>query len=249
MLMITERVLESIVLFAALRTGVHLLGLPWGDGKGAELRAEVRRRPLPVAAIALTVLLAVGFIVSLAWPGALHELSQPGESDSTWQVFTAPFMQEGAIGGVWNVITGFAVLVLAEWAWGPVLAALIWLTGAWAPVGDLAALAGYHVSQSDVAAYSAGSSGATYFTAASLCGALLVSGAGRSRLAALATPAIGLVMWLATNDGHGVMVVLGFLAGVILAGLCALARGRRPAREDSQARAACGPAAAAEALR
>jgi hypothetical protein len=223
MLMIIERVFESVVLIAALRTGAILVGLPWGDGQGAELRADLRRRPRPVAAIALTTLLLAGLIVSLAWSGALPELS---DTQGGWQQFTAPFIQEGAVGGIWNVLTGFAVLVLAEWAWGPLTAVAIWLVGAWAPVGDVAALLGYHVSQSDVSAYSAGSSGATYFTAASLCGALLVTGAGRSRLAALAVPAIGLVMWLATNDGHGVMVVMGFVAGTVLAGLCALARVR-----------------------
>jgi hypothetical protein len=234
---IIERILEAVVLFAALRAGVHLLGLPWGDGQGPALRADLRRRPLPAAAIALTAILLAGFVTGLAWPGALAAFSDPA-GGAAWRVFTAPFVQDGGIvGGLWNVITGFAVLALAEWAWGPAMAALIWLAGAWAPVGDVAAAVGYHVSQSDVAAYSAGSSGATYFTAASLCGALLVVRAGRSRWAGLAAPAIGLLMWLALNDGHGVLVVEGFVAGALLAGLCALARGTRLAR------AACGPVA------
>jgi hypothetical protein len=45
-------------------------------------------------------------------------------------------------------------------------------------------------------AYSAGSSGATYFTAATLCAAL--------------------VMWITTNDGHGVLFIEGFVLGLLL---------------------------------
>jgi hypothetical protein len=219
---IVERILEAVVLFAALRAGLALVELPWGDGQGRALRAELRRRPLPVVAITLMLALTAGLVVSLASPAALRALSDPPGA-AGWRLFTAPFVQDGGVlGGLWNVITAFAVLTLAEWAWGPVTAALIWLAGAWAPLGDLAALAGYHVSQSDVSAYSAGSSGATYFTAATLCAALLVLRSGRARWANLAVPALGLVMWLATNDGHGVLMVEGFLAGLLLAGLWSL---------------------------
>lgn len=240
---IVERVMETVVLIAALRCGIALLGLPWGDGRGRELRADLRRRPLPVTAISLTVLLAAGLIVSLASPGALHALSQPPSGSGGWRWFTAPFAQDGGVfGGLWNVITAFAVLALAEWSWGPVAAAVIWLVGAWAPLGDVAALVGYHVSQSDVSAYSAGSSGATYFTAATLCGALLALRSGRTRWAGLAASAIGLVMWLATNDGHGVVVVEGFVAGLLLAGLWAgRFRGRLSAGAER------GPLAGAQA--
>jgi hypothetical protein len=90
------------------------------------------------------------------------------------------------------------------------------MPGAWAPVGDVANLAGYHVSAASASAYSAGSSGATYFTAATLCAALLCCGAGRARLAGLAGPVIALVMWFTTNDGHGVLFVEGFAGGLLL---------------------------------
>ena len=66
----------------------------------------------------------------LDWSGALHALSRSGATESGWQVFTAPFVQEGVVGGLYNVITAFVVLALAEWTWGPVTAALIWLFAA-----------------------------------------------------------------------------------------------------------------------
>jgi hypothetical protein len=125
-------------------------------------------------------------------------------------------MQEGVIGALFNVISAAIVLAMAEWQWGRLTAAAIWLIGAWAPVGDVAQLAGYKVSAANVAAYSAGSSGATYFTAATLCAALLWTAAGRTRLLGLAAPAIAAVMWIVTNDGHGVLFIEGFVLGLLL---------------------------------
>ena len=64
-------------------------------------------------------------------------------------------------------------------------------------------------------AYSAGSSGATYFTAATLCAALLCRDAGRVRLLGLIGPAAALVMWIGTDDGHGVLFIEGFVLGLL----------------------------------
>jgi hypothetical protein len=74
------------------------------------------------------------------------------------------------------------------------------------------------------------------------CAVLLVVRADRTRWAGLAAPVIGLVMWLATNDGHGVLVVEGLVAGALLSGLCV------PARGSLRVCAACG-AVATGALR
>lgn len=108
------------------------------------------------------------------------------------------------------------IVALAEWQWGRLIAAVIWLTAAWAPIGHLAGLAGYHVSAANATAYTAGSSGATYFTAGTLCTALVCSAAGRVRLLGLVAPTIALVMWIATNDGHGVLFTEGFVLGALL---------------------------------
>lgn len=82
------------------------------------------------------------------------------------------------------------------------------------------------MSTYNVAAYSAGSSGATYFTAGSICAAYILSSAGSMRWLGLAAPGIALVLWLVTNDGHGVLLAEGFVAGLLLVSLCLLMRHR-----------------------
>jgi hypothetical protein len=49
-----------------------------------------------------------------------------------------------------------------------------------------------------------------------LCAALVWAAAGRVRLVGLVGPAIALVMWIATNDGHGVLFTEGFVLGLLL---------------------------------
>lgn len=211
--MLIERILEGALFAIALRTGLRLLSQP-GEEAPALARRLCRQR-LPIVTIIITAVLVAGCVLELAWPGALDALRQQ-PSGAWWQTFTAPFMQEGVAGAVFNVISAAIVLAMAEWQWGSLTAAAIWLIGAWAPVGDVAHLAGYKVSAANVAAYSAGSSGATYFTAATLCAALLWTAAGRTRLLGLVAPAIAAVMWFVTNDGHGVLFVEGFVLGLLL---------------------------------
>ena len=79
----------------------------------------------------------------------------------------------------------------------------------------LGSVIGYHVSAGDVAAYSAGTSGATYFAAATLSAALVIRGTGRGLLG-LAGPAIAAALWVTANDGHGVVFVEGFAVGLVL---------------------------------
>jgi hypothetical protein len=235
--MIIDRILEGVLFAIAFRTGLRLLSQP-GETPPALARRLGRRR-LPVVAIVITAVLAAGCVLELAWPGALDALRQQ-PSGAWWQTFTAPFVQEGIAGALFNVISAAIVLAMAEWQWGRLAATAIWLTGAWGPMGDLAQLAGYHVSAADVTAYSAGSSGATYFTAATLCAALLGSAAGRARLLGLVAPAIAAGMWIVTNDGHGVLFVEGFALGLLLwAGRRAL---HLPAPADSTAPGPAGPA-------
>jgi hypothetical protein len=225
-MMYIERILEMLVLLLAVRAGAGALDIPWGDGRGADLRADLRRRGVPWIAVVLTALLTAGFVLGLVWQGALHTLSRPGSGGGGgWQTLTAPFVQQGVVGGLFNVVTAFVVLALAEWAWGPITAFAIWLLAAWAPVGAVAGLVGYHVSHTNLSAYSAGSSGATYFTAATLCAVMLAAQAGRIRWLGLAAPALGALMWATTNDGHGVMVLEGFILGLALLIARAAARG------------------------
>jgi hypothetical protein len=209
--MIVDRLLEAVIIVVAVRTAMNLLVM------SEDLRSlirDVRGRWIPVSAVVITAGLVGGALLEIVWPGALHTLSRTGGGH--WQVLTAPFVQEGVAGAVFNVISALVVIALAAWAWGDATAAAIWLLGAWAPVGGLAHLVGYHVSVGNVGAYSAGSSGATYLTAGTLCAALLMSASGPRRWLGLIAPAIGLVMWLGPNDGHGVMLIEGLVLGLVL---------------------------------
>jgi hypothetical protein len=252
MLIVVERVLEALLFVVAAQAGRRLFGA--SDEPVPALARRLIRRRLPVTAIVITALLAAGALLQLAWPGALDALRQQPHG-AWWRTFTAPFVQTGGglAGALFNIATAAIILAMAEWQWGRLAAAAVWLTGAWAPVGDVAKLAGYHVSAANAAAYSAGSSGATYFTAATLSAALLCTGAlqygalqhgalqygglryggllgrgaqlsdgaplpdaGRALLLAVAGPAIALVMWITTDDGHGVLFIEGFVLGLLL---------------------------------
>lgn len=209
--MIVERVFEAVVILVAIRTAMNLLAMP-DDLRS--LTTDVRARWIPVSAVVITAALLGGARLQLLWPGAEHTLSRNG--DHGWQVFTAPFVQDGVAGAIFNVVTASIVVALAAWVWGEWTAAAIWLVGAWAPVGDLAHLAGYHVATDNTVAYSAGSSGATYFTAGTLCAAMLVWASGRRRWLGLIAPAVGLVLWFGLDDGHGVVTTEGFVLGLVL---------------------------------
>jgi hypothetical protein len=214
-MLIIERVLEAVLFVVAAQAGIR-----WFSGPDEQVPALTRRlvrRRLPAAAIVITALLAAGCLLQAAWPGALQALRQE-PSGGWWRNFTAPFVQTGGgvAGAAFNVASAAIIVALAEWQWGRVVAAAAWLTGAWAPVGDVAKLAGYHVPAASAAAYSAGSSGATYFTSALLCAALLCAGTGRTRLLGLAGPVIALVMWITASDGHGVVFTEGFVLGTLL---------------------------------
>jgi hypothetical protein len=214
-MLIIERVLEGVLIAVAAQAGIRWLSVP--DEQVSALTRRLVRRRLPVVAIVITALLAVGCLAEAAWPGTLDALRQE-PSGAWWRSFTAPFVQTGGgvVGAVFNVASAAIILALAEWQWGRVVTAAAWLTGAWAPIGDVAKLAGYHVPTASASAYSAGSSGATYFTSALLCAALLCAGVGYTRLLGLVGPVIALVMWIATNDGHGVVFTEGFVLGMLL---------------------------------
>jgi hypothetical protein len=227
MVVLIERVLEAVLFVVAVRTGVRLFSQP--DEPVPALVRRLARRRVPVAAITITALLTAGAILEVLWRPALDTLrTEPG--GAWWRTFTAPFVQTGGgvIGALFNLVSALILLALAEWQWGHVLTAAIWLTGAWAPIGDVAALTGYHVSASSTAAYSAGSSGATYFTAATLSAALLGTAAGRVRLLGLIGPAVALVMWITVNDGHGVVFTEGFVLGLLLWAALAAAHRKEP---------------------
>ena len=203
-----ERMLEGALIVIAIRAGAERCGF-------GEPSPPPRRRPVVAAMFAL--LLATGFVIGLAVPGAVDALAHTPGVGGWWRPFTAPFVQDsGIVGGAFNLVTATIVIALLEWTWGRALAAGAWLAGAWGLCAALGRVVGYHVSGVDVAAYRAGSSGATYFAAATLSAALVVHGTGRRRLLGLAGPAIAAALWVTANDGHGVVFVEGFAVGLVV---------------------------------
>lgn len=236
--MLIEWTIEAVLIITAIRAGVRLLARKRaGTGEQLDLETELRslvpanRRP--IATLALLALLTIGALAQAIWPGTLKVLRNDPLNPDWWRPLTAPFVQDGGVAGaIFNLVTAAVVMALAEWYWGGLLALGIWAVGAWAPVGAIAALAGYRVAAGNVDAYTAGSSGATYFTAATLCAALICGGTGRDRLIGLVGPAIGVASWLGLGDGHGVMFTAGVILGIALWAVVRMSG--RPAQPNRQ---------------
>ena len=195
-----ERMLEGALIVVALRTGAELCGfgepsprprrrpvVVGGVRGGADrrLRGRARRagsRRCPRRHARCRRLVA-----------AVHGAVRPGLGGGRRHVQRRVGDDRGRSAGV-VVGEGGGGRCLA----GPRLGPVRDLTG---PCRD------YHVSAGDVAAVPPGSSGATYFAAATLSAALVVRGTGRRRLLGLAGPAIAAALWVTANDGHSVVFV------------------------------------------
>ncbi|MFJ7249615.1 hypothetical protein ACIQWA_33965 [Kitasatospora sp. NPDC098652] len=188
-------------------------------GLGVVGRDTLRGRPLPWAAIALTAVAVGGVLLQLVWSGAMDALDADPARSGWWREFTSVFMQNGGLfGGLWNLVSLAAVAALAQWYWGGTLTLGFFLAGILLP-GRIDTLIGIGGGPSADPRNFAGSSGATYFLGATLALAFLT----RTRLPkeialAAGVPALGLAMWFAQENGHGLVSVYGFvLAGAVWA--------------------------------
>ncbi|MEV8099290.1 hypothetical protein AB0442_41485 [Kitasatospora sp. NPDC085895] len=185
-------------------------------GLGVVGRDTLRDRPLPWAAVGLTALAVGGVLLQLAWPGAMDALDADPAKSGWWREFTSVFMQNGGLfGGLWNLLTLAAVAALAEWHWGGRMVPAFFLAGIVLP-SRLDTALGLADGPSNDPRNFAGSSGATYFLGATLALALLT----RTRLPkeialAVGVPVLGLAMWLAQDNGHGLVSVYGFALGAL----------------------------------
>ncbi|QWF83461.1 hypothetical protein HUW46_06902 [Amycolatopsis sp. CA-230715] len=176
--------------------------------------ATVPGRRIPWGAVALTVVAIAGVVLQLAWSGAMDALDNDPAKSGWWRPLTSVFLQNGGVAGaVYNLVTLAVLAALAEWFWGtPVLLA------SFAGGMFLPGLIGKLFASTDVSAEArnfAGSSGATYFLAATLAGALVVcAGERKHRVLAVAVPVLGLATWFAQDNAHGLVAVYGFLLGV-----------------------------------
>ncbi|RGD60450.1 hypothetical protein DR950_24080 [Kitasatospora xanthocidica] len=196
-------------------------------GLGVVGRDTLRGRPLPWAAVALTALAVGGVLLQLLWSGAMDALDADPAKSGWWRELTSVFMQNGGLfGGLWNLVTLAAVAALAQWYWGGPLTLGLFLAGILLP-GRVDSLLGLGGGPSTDPRNFAGSSGATYFLGATLALAFLTRTRLPKELAlAAGVPALGLTMWIAQENGHGLVTVYGF---ALAAAAWAVRRRLRPA--------------------
>lgn len=220
-------------------TTAALLVLMFKSGLALVGEATVASRRIPWAAAGLTALAVAAVVTQLVWSGAMSAFDSDPAKSGWWRVVTSVFMQNGGIGGVaWNIATLAVIAALAEWFWGAPLMVGLFATGILLPqhIDELFGQAGRSTDPRNFA----GSSGATYFLAATLAAALLLRGGDRKespkespkeKLLALGVPAAGLAMWFAQSNGHGLVAVYGFVLGAAAWGL-----GHRVIRPDRDLR-------------
>ncbi|MEU8973356.1 hypothetical protein AB0D11_29545 [Streptomyces monashensis] len=203
---IVFHVTTAVLMVLMFRTGVLLIG-----------EDTVRRRPVPYAAVAVTAVAVGAVVLQLCWSGAMDALDGDPRQSGWWRVVTAVFMQNGGVSGaVWNIITLAVIAALAQWFWGSPLMLALFAAGILLPA-HVDVLFGETARSADPRDF-AGSSGATYFLAATLAAGLaLTAPAAKERALAVCAPVAGLAMWLAQENGHGLVACYGFaLGGAVL---------------------------------
>ncbi|MEU6174297.1 hypothetical protein ABZ832_20545 [Streptantibioticus parmotrematis] len=191
------------LLMLMAKCGVNLVG-----------SGTLTRRPVPWVAVGLAGVAVAGVGVQVCWAGAMAALDDDPRRRGWWRVLTSVFLQNGGVfGAVWNLVTLAVVAALAQWFWGAPLTLGLFAAGVLLPQ-HLDALLGLREHVTDPRDF-AGSSGATYFLAATLAAGLLLRATTRTdRLLALAVPAAGLALWAIQGNEHGLVAVYGFLLGL-----------------------------------
>lgn len=198
-------------------TTFALLALIFVNGRDLVGAATIRQRRIPWFAIGLTGLAVLGVIVQLSWSGAMDAFDGNPARTGWWRVLTSVFMQNGGVlGTAFNLVSLAVIAALAEWFWRGPLMLVLFTAGAVLPQ-YLDLLVGIGGSPSTDPRNFAGSSGATYFLGATLVGAALLAGRGRrALLVAIAAPALGLTLWFAQANGHGLVAVYGTVIGAVV---------------------------------
>jgi hypothetical protein len=204
---IVYNVTTAALLVMTAACGRALIG--WG-GNG------IRGRRIPWVAITLTTLVVVGLVVQLTWSGAMDALDADPARSGWWRVITSVFMQNGGLwGDAWNVGTILVIAALAEWFWGRTLTVVLFVAAILLPhhIDTLLGLATGPVEPRNFA----GSSGATYFLAATLVAPQLARTRElKESLLAVGAVALGLAMWFVQDNAHGLIWVYGFVVGAVV---------------------------------
>lgn len=241
---IASAVVTAVLMLLTLRAAATLV----------DPRSAVAARTVPWAAVVLVGLAVTGLVVQAVWSGAMATLDDDPARSGWWRPLTAVFLQNGGVAGTtWNLVTLALVAAAAGLWWGDVLTVVLFAAGTLLPglvdgaVGTLLeALPGS--SGADVVATSAadprnfvGSSGATYFLAATLAAAVFLHGSApvRERLVAGFVPVLGAVAFVVVDDAHGLVTAEGFVVGLVVTAVVAVwpptrrtatNRGRAPRR-------------------
>ncbi|MFG2140163.1 hypothetical protein [Streptomyces sp. NPDC048650] len=198
-------------------TTAALMVLMFKGGLALVGQETVGQRRIPWAAAGLTAVALAGVLAQLCWSGAMDAFDSDPSKSGWWRVVTSVFLQNGGVfGAVWNIATLAVMAALAEWFWGGPLMVALFAAGILLPQ-RIDALFGETGVSADPRNF-AGSSGATYFLAATLTAGLLLRGGdgkkpSTERLLALGVPVLGLVLWFAQSNGHGLVAFYGFALG------------------------------------
>ncbi|MFJ9950241.1 hypothetical protein [Kitasatospora sp. NPDC091207] len=218
-------------------TTAALMVLMFNGGLALVGRSTLGGRRIPWAAVGLTGIALAGVALQLCWSGAMGALDADPAKSGWWRVVTSVFLQNGGFGGAaWNIATLAAVAAFADWFWGAPLTLGLFAAGILLPE-QIDKLWGQTSHSTDPRNF-AGSSGATYFLGATLAAALLLRGGAdqrsdrtgapgtedadarakavrTNRLLALGVPVLGLAMWFAQENGHGLVSAYGFALGAL----------------------------------
>ncbi|MFD9888759.1 hypothetical protein ACFWY9_05430 [Amycolatopsis sp. NPDC059027] len=197
-------------------TTAALMMLVFLSGRTVVGADTITRRRLPWFAAGLTAVAVAGVVTQLCWSGAMDAFDADPAKTGWWRVLTSVFMQNGGpIGAVYNLVTLAVIGALAEWFWGGPLMLALFAAGIFLP--ELVdALFGATEGSTDPRNF-AGSSGATYFLGATLAAVLLVrSRVIKEKLLALSVPLLGLALWFAQENGHGLVAAYGFALGAVV---------------------------------
>ncbi|MET9699944.1 hypothetical protein ABZY31_23880 [Streptomyces sp. NPDC006529] len=209
-------------------TTAALMVLMFKGGLSLLGEGTLRQRRTPWAAIGLTTLVIAGLVTQLTWSAATDTFDSDPARTGWWRIATSVFMQNGGpAGDAWNIATIAVIAALAEWFWGGPLMLGLFTAGILLPT-YVDMLFGQSERSADPRNF-AGSSGATYFLAATLAAPLLLrvlrtGGIGahtKDALLALGVPVLGLALWFAQSNGHGLVAAYGFALGAVT---CLVAR-------------------------
>lgn len=197
-------------------TAVMMVLMLRGAAQLIDVRAAVRRRRVPWAAVVLVGLAVAGLVLQYTWSGAMALFDDDPARAGWWRPLTAVFLQNGGLAGdAWNLVTLALAAAAAGIVWGQPLTLGIFLAGTVLP-GWLDQLVGHGTVSHDPRNF-VGSSGATYFLAATVAAVLLVRGGTMpNRLLAVSAPVLGLIVFFTLDNAHGLVTAEGFVLGLIL---------------------------------